>query len=365
MPEEAILSEAREAPAAGATAPQEEVGSRSMAGSKPTVVWASKGVEQRRPLEPLQVCSIGRSSDSAIVLSDAMASREHAIIRRDGAGHCYLTDVGSRNGTSLNGRPLTSVARLTHGDRIRIGSDELLFEDPDGVTLPPPVQAAATQMFLANSLTTVMVVDVRGYTRLSQELGEEKISAVMSRIIQRGGDLLDRHRSWSQKYIGDAIMATWVHAGSQVTTAELGGVISVVGELRQIFDEVRAEFDLPQPLTFGCGVNTGYASIGNMGSAKVSDFTALGDTVNRAFRLETATKEVGCDILIAAAVLDASAPAIPRQERPPVLEVALKGLDQPERAHPLRFSDLPRLAALVAASAAPATLTTHLDLRPH
>jgi hypothetical protein len=69
---------------------------------------------------------IGRSPSAAIRLSEPMVSRVHARIDLRGGG-VYVEDLGSRNGTLLNGTPLAREALLSPGDRVRIGSTDILF----------------------------------------------------------------------------------------------------------------------------------------------------------------------------------------------------------------------------------------------
>jgi adenylate cyclase len=61
---------------------------------------------------------------------------------------------------------------------------------------------------------------------------------------------------------------------------------------------LQRQFQLAEPVRIGVGINTGMASVGNIGSIAASDYTALGDVVNKAFRLESATRAAGCDLLI-------------------------------------------------------------------
>lgn len=75
--------------------------------------------------------TIGRTSDNSIVLQDRGVSRKHAIIREEG-GVYTLEDLGSSNGTRLNGRRITMVEVLRDGDRIGIGEAVLLFMWPEG-----------------------------------------------------------------------------------------------------------------------------------------------------------------------------------------------------------------------------------------
>lgn len=322
----------------------------------PFVTTLVGGREHVFPLERLAVCRIGRAAHSTIVLTDSLASREHAMIRRDATGHCILSDSGSRNGTTLNGRPVTTPTRLSDGDVIRIGTQELIFRRAAEEVAAEEEASPATMIHLANSLISVLVIDIRGYTVLSREIGEERISAVMSELFSKAGELLFRNKSWSQKYIGDAVMGVWVHNQPHVSSQELAAIIDTLAELRLIIEPLSQRFGLPRPLAFGAAINTGYAQIGNMGSAAISDFTALGDTVNKAFRLETASKELLCDLVIGRATLDYLQPPMRREQLPPTSDVSVKGYDTPETVYRLMFSDLPRLANLIMSARESSTL---------
>jgi adenylate cyclase len=305
------------------------------------------------PVERLGVCRIGRGYENSIVLNDNLSSREHAMIRRNASGFCILTDLGSRNGTRLNGRPVSSAVQLTDGDIVQIGDQRLYFcQDKSLLDLDTgptsDKSSAATQFLLSDSLITVLVVDIRGFTMLSQILGETRISEMMAEVFRGAGAILDEKKAWSQKFIGDAIMAVWAHSNDRITAADLLRVFDVIGEFQDLFRPLQKQFDLLQPLEFGCGINTGFASIGNIGSASSSDFTALGDSVNKAFRLESATKGSGFNILMGDQVLEYLTPALPVDQHPKVLDLELKGYDEKARAFALTFEDLSSLSANIA-----------------
>jgi adenylate cyclase len=305
------------------------------------------------PIERLAVCRIGRGGENSIVIQDGLSSREHAMIRRNAMGHCILTDLGSRNGTRLNGRPITTPTSLADGDIVQIGKQMLVFSQP---VAPPSLvsnsqaSAAATQFVLDQALMTVLVMDIRGYTILSQVLGEQRISEMMADVFHAIGEILNRQQSWSQKYIGDAVMAVWVHNDDYVPGVELLRVFDTISEFREMLIPFQRKYDLLNPLKFGCGINTGYASVGNMGSSAAADFTALGDSVNKAFRLETATKELGIDILIGTGVLDALRPPLPPADLPEPVMTELKGYAEPVPAFPLRLDDLGKLSSAIIAN---------------
>jgi hypothetical protein len=91
------------------------------------VARALLAVGGRRLIVPPAGGTIGRSRDCEIVLDDAGASRRHAEIRPDPAGWT-LRDLASTNGVRVNGRPLVGAQPLHQGDRVEIGSTEIVFE---------------------------------------------------------------------------------------------------------------------------------------------------------------------------------------------------------------------------------------------
>ncbi len=301
------------------------------------------------PLDRLAVCRIGRGSENSIIVDDGLSSREHAMIRRDASGHCILTDLGSRNGTRVNNRPISNPTKLTDGDSVLVGRLVLTFVQPEAqIELDAKAVEAATQFMLSESLITVLVADIRGFTTLSQILGEKRISELMAEIFRAAGQVLDSKRAWSQKFIGDALMGVWAHPSDHLSAAELLNIFDVIGELQEIFRPLQRQFDLLRPLHFGCGINTGLASIGNIGSASAQDFTAMGDAVNKTFRLETATKEMGCDILIGQSTIDLLRPALGSNDLPQRHEIALKGYESTEAAFGLNFQDLSGFSSRIA-----------------
>lgn len=302
------------------------------------VRYEAEGQAVEVPIERLRICGFGRSLTNAVVLSDTVASREHAMIRRNATGHCVLNDLGSTNGTFLNGRAVTTPTALASGDVIRIGRHEIAFVQTQE---PANLEDAAenrTQFFLSEQLVSVLVVDVRGYTSLSAAMGPERTGQMMREIFAEAGELLTQSGCWSTKYIGDAIMALWVHASRSVSRADLMKTLDVISGYQGIFRVAEGKHRPPQPLRFGVGFNVGMASTGNLGSPGAADFTAMGEAVNTAFRLESATRQMGCDLLIAASVFEALSDA--RFRPPNVVDVPLKGYDAPARAVPLMFDDV-------------------------
>ena len=90
-------------------------------------------------------------------------------------------------------------------------------------------------------------------------------------------------------------------------------------------------------------MNTGAAAIGNAGSAHTADYTALGDTVNAAFRFESATREIGQDLVIGQETMACLRKADTKPERFfTERTVKLKGYERPTAVWSTSFSDLSR-----------------------
>jgi pSer/pThr/pTyr-binding forkhead associated (FHA) protein len=73
--------------------------------------------------------TVGRRAENAVVLSDSMVSDLHAVLERFPAGWC-VTDLGSSNGTWVNGDRIWATRRLRDGDEVRVGQTRLVLHDP-------------------------------------------------------------------------------------------------------------------------------------------------------------------------------------------------------------------------------------------
>jgi adenylate cyclase len=254
-----------------------------------------------------------------------------------------LTDLRSRNGTNVNGRRIEEKV-LENGDRITIGTCELVYHGPElfgGTNLPQA--AEKTQFFVQNSLVTVLVIDIRDNVTWAKELGDDRWAELVMKVIESAKGVFDLRHCSGQKYIGDAIMGVWEHSGDKIDNAELAEILGAVGDLRGVFADMEAAANLPRPIRFGCGINSGYAAIGNMAGQ-----AALGDAVNKTFRLESATKELGCNLALGKAVIDfLNKPPAP-SALPELRTVQVKGFPDPEPVYAFDFDEVPALADSVA-----------------
>jgi adenylate cyclase len=137
---------------------------------------------------------------------------------------------------------------------------------------------------------TFLFTDVRGFTALSETLSPEEVTSIMNKALTIQSDAVQKYGGMVDKYIGDAMMAIF-NAPMDLKHHEQVAV-KCAKEIQE--NIINADIGVE----IGVGVNTGEAVIGNMGSDTRFDYSAIGDAVNTAARLESATKEAGVNILI-------------------------------------------------------------------
>jgi adenylate cyclase len=154
---------------------------------------------------------------------------------------------------------------------------------------------------------SVMFSDIRGFTAISETFKSDPEG--LSRLINRGfltpmTHLIMERRGTIDKYMGDCIMAFWnaplddqQHAdhGCASALAMLGALDRINVDLKR---EAKAEGRAFHPLHIGIGINSGECIVGNMGSEERFAYTAMGDAVNLASRLEGQTKTYHVGIII-------------------------------------------------------------------
>ena len=165
---------------------------------------------------------------------------------------------------------------------------------------------------------TFLFTDVRGFTNLSEKLEPEEVTEIMNRVLTEQVECIQAHGGMVDKFIGDACMAIF-NSPLDLDEHEQRAV-ACAQDIRTGIAMMQKE--LSEPIAIGIGVNTGPAVVGNMGSNNRFDYSAIGDAVNTAARLESATKEAGVDILIGESTYKKLPPGV---EASFVREIKVKG----------------------------------------
>jgi adenylate cyclase len=151
---------------------------------------------------------------------------------------------------------------------------------------------------------TLLFCDVRNFTSLSEELSAAELTRFINELLTPLSDIILSHRGTIDKYMGDAIMAFWNaplddrdHARHALDAA--AAMLAAMPGLNAEWQRRSAASGRPMPdVRIGIGINTGPCCVGNLGTARRFDYSAVGDEVNVASRLEQLTKEYGLGVIV-------------------------------------------------------------------
>lgn len=157
---------------------------------------------------------------------------------------------------------------------------------------------------------SLLFADIRGSTSLGERLRPAEFSAVMSAFYRLGAHSITEADGIVDKFVGDEVIGLFIpgyagrdHAGRAIAAGT--ALIAAAG---------RADATVNGPIPVGVGIHTGIAFVGTIGSSEqISDFTALGDTVNTTARL--ASLAAAGEILVSSATVDSAGRAIAGSER--------------------------------------------------
>ena len=218
-------------------------------------------------------CGLGRATDNHFVIADHGVSRRHALIHAQGAHEYWLVDLGSRNGTYLNGRRLSRPCRLRNGDRIQIGAHAAVFRylrDPS-VTSLGDSDASRTVISVRAVACWLLVADVIGSTRLLRTQDPERVARAFGSWLAECRDRIEACGGTINKFLGDGFFAYW------------GEEFIHIGKLAGLLRELRTMQEREEP-PFRLALHRGNVTCG--GGASLGEEELLGAEVSRVFRME-------------------------------------------------------------------------------
>jgi adenylate cyclase len=143
---------------------------------------------------------------------------------------------------------------------------------------------------------SVLFSDIRGFTTLSEAKRPEEVVALLNRYFSLQVDVVFRHAGSLDKFIGDCIMALW---GAPLDDRDHARhAVACALEMADTLAAFRAELGADATFDVGIGIHSGPAVVGLIGSDRRREYTAIGDTVNLASRIEGLTKDAKRRILV-------------------------------------------------------------------
>ena len=188
------------------------------------------------------VWKIGRTEQNTVMLPDDMVSRNHAIIQQMDGGEFFLIDMGSRNGSFVNGRRVSAPVALRDGDRLSFGEARLCFCNPAEVAAtraaasisPEAAARGETVALFKQDTVSVLVVDIRGFTVLAQKIDADLLSRLVSTWFADADRIIHDHGGMAPKHIGDAVMAVWAHGVPGNEPLDILRILRAVAEIARM-----------------------------------------------------------------------------------------------------------------------------------
>ena len=177
---------------------------------------------------------------------------------------------------------------------------------------------------------TVLFSDIRGFTRLSERLPPEEVVSLLNEYLAIMLDVIFAHSGTLDKFIGDGLMVEF-GAPLDDPEQELHAVQTALAMNQALVSLNQKWLSAGRPqIVIGIGIHTGLAVVGNIGSEKRLEYTAIGDTVNVASRLQEATKELHTPILVSETTWAAVEKSVASKE---LGSIHLKGRDEPIKVY--------------------------------
>ena len=269
-----------------------------------SAAWLQR--EGTPPVPVLGSCSIGRAPGNQLVLVDDKVSRKHALIHRQGENEYWLVDLGSSNGSYLDGRRVAQPVALRDGAVIRIGLSTLVFRQSTAPSSggDEPEWTDGTVHDIRVVPCWLLLADIEGSTELSRELPPDQLSVVTGKWFSECKRVIEANGGLINKYLGDGFFAYWHDAESTITP-----LIGALGELKRL--------QAAAPPRFRVVLHQGDVSMG--GAASMGEESLSGPEVNFVFRMEKLAGGLGHSNLMseaAGARLRGGLPAEPAGRHP-------------------------------------------------
>lgn len=242
------------------------------------------------------VTLIGRSPECQVIVADPRVSRRHAMIRRQDGGF-HLFDLGSFNGSHLNGARVTAARQLRHGDVITFADHEFHYGEWGSPSIPKAEDVGGSTIALIRSTPVILLVsDVKGFTALSEAIEADDLAQVIGSWYAECECILSEAGATVDKFIGDSVLAYWTAITPETLEASLRAAEQLLvscerigGNRPELFERIGRRFEV------GVALHTGKVAYGGLSAG---EFTLVGDPVNLTFRLEALTRGLGANLLV-------------------------------------------------------------------
>jgi len=218
--------------------------------------------------------SLGRAKDNNVVFTSTKVSRRHALVHAQGDSEFSLVDLGSSNGTHLNGRRVIQPVALQAGDVIQIGEQSLVFNLETAPAEEEEIYVTQAQMTVRDVRELscwFLLLDIQNFVQLSGQLPAEELARTVGAWIAQCQRVIEKNGGTVSKFLGDGLLVYW---NTRLT------------EPKNVAEALRALHSMQAQRTppFRWALHRGTAVFG--AAAAVGELTTLGQDLNFLFRME-------------------------------------------------------------------------------
>ena len=230
--------------------------------------------------------SLGRAKDNNVVFVSPKVSRRHAIVHAQGGSEFSLVDLGSSNGTHLNGRRIIQPTNLNHGDVIQIGEQSLVFRLETADVSDGQLYVTEVQMTVRDIKEVTcwfLLADIENFVKLGREVASADLARTVGAWLGECQQVVEKNGGTVSKFLGDGLLAYW--NARQCDLAKLVAAIDIL-----CWMQTRREPPFRWTLHYGNAV---------FGTAVATgELSTLGQDVNFLFRMERLAATKGFSNLV-------------------------------------------------------------------
>lgn len=241
-----------------------------MSNTEPSSAWLERPGGAMTPIQGS--CAIGRAPSNQMVLPVDKVSRRHALVHAQENNEFWLVDLGSSNGTYLNGRRVTQPTRLKDGDAMVVGDFLIHFRQPGAAANPRDATRSDETIHDIRSVGCwLLLADIEGSSQMVRNVAGDQLPIVMGSWLAECKQLIEECGGSINKFLGDGFFAYW-HDRDRTAAS----VCRALEGLKRMQEHAQPPFRVV--------VHYGRVFMGGGGS--LGEESLLGTEVNFAFRME-------------------------------------------------------------------------------
>ena len=240
-----------------------------------------------------RTCTLGRSSSNQVVLQDDGVSRRHAIVHAQGENEFWLVDLGSGNGTYLQGKRVSQPKQLRDGELIQISGFIITFRLSTPGAHPPGhgTSSKNTVIQVRSTPCWLLVTDIESSTSLARDMSADDLPVLIGRWFSACKLAIEDCGGTINKYLGDGFFAYWEENDDSIAS-----VTKAIRELRTLQEKKSPPFRMVLH----------YGKVRMGGGPSLGEESLSGLQVNFVFRMEKLAGALGQSYLASEAAQDQS-----------------------------------------------------------